>query len=70
MLEVGAVVLTQSEPVPSVIPFEHHLFPFLHQLHQLLFDLTQAVMESRSYIPALLSSLKTAYYPLRICIVE
>lgn len=34
------VLLTEAEPIPSVVPFEHHFLPFLHQLHQFLFDLT------------------------------
>lgn len=54
-VEISVVLLTESEPVPSVVPLEHHLLPFLHQLHQLLFDLTQAVI-SYSYISALLNN--------------
>ena len=34
-------VLTESQPVPSVVPPQHHLLPRLHQQHQLLFDLTR-----------------------------
>lgn len=59
------VLLTESEPVPSVVPLEHHLLPFLDQLHQLLFDLTQAVIQSQLHIGT-----KAGYYPLRISIVE
>lgn len=31
--------LTEPQPVPSVVPLEHHLLPLLAQLQQLLLDL-------------------------------
>lgn len=71
MLEVSVALLTESEPVPSVVPLEHHLLPLLHQLHQLLFDLTQAVIQSQLHISIIKQlSPETGYYPLRISIVK
>lgn len=42
--EVSVSLLTEPEPVPSVVPLVHHLLPFLRQLNQLLLDLAQAVI--------------------------
>lgn len=70
-LEVSVVLLTESEPVPSVIPLEHHLLPFLRQLHQLLLDLTRAVIQSQLHISIIKQfSPETGYYHLRISIVK
>lgn len=70
-LEVSVVLLTESQPVPSVVPLEHHLLPFLRQLHQLLLDLTQAVIQSHLHISNIKQlSPKTCYYPRRISIVK
>ena len=62
-LEVRVDLLTESEPVPSVIPLEHHLLPFLHQLYHLLFDLTQVVIQLQLHI-SIIKHLcpKTGYY--------
>ena len=65
------VLLTEPEPVPSVVPLEHHLLPLLRQLYQLLLDLTQAVVQSQLHISVIKQrSPKTGYYPLRISIVK
>lgn len=70
-LEVIVSVLTESEPVPSVVPLEHHLLPFFRQLQQLLLNLTQAVTQSQLHISIIQQlSPKTSYYPLRISIVK
>ncbi len=65
------VLLTESEKVPSVVPLQHHLLPFLRQLHQLFLDLTQAVIQLQLHISIIKQlSPETGYYPLRISIVK
>lgn len=67
----GVVLLTESEPVPSVIPLEHHLLPLLQQLSELLLDLTRAVIQSHFHSSIIKHlSPHTGYYPPRICIVK
>lgn len=68
---MGAVLLTESEPVPSVVPLELHLLLLLRQLQQLLLDLTPAVIQSHLHISTIKQlGPETGYYPPRISIVE